>query len=256
MTQNKRDSTPFPLLFLSLTVLITGGCQTSSPPSYQNPAHSAEKRAADLLSRMSLEEKIGQLQCGNDAGRIVEYAESGFGALACILRNDGPREAAEKANDIQRLFLEKSRFGIPVIIHDEGLHGLIARRAVSYPQAIGLAATWDIELMGRSPGRSEKRPGRGASANFSRPSSTSPGMSAGAGSKRHTAKILISPPGWERLFVRPFNLKGLSPPPNILSPTSAPEDAIPMRLILMKDSFGRSISRLLKPAFRREAPSP
>ena len=58
-----------------------------------------------------------------------------------------PAAAAEKANAIQKLVIEKTRLRIPILIHDEALHGLIANKATSFPQAIGLAATWNPELM-------------------------------------------------------------------------------------------------------------
>ncbi len=53
------------------------------------------------------------------------------------------------ANAIQKIAVEKTRLGIPVIFHDEALHGLIGNGATSFPQAIGLAATWDTELVAK-----------------------------------------------------------------------------------------------------------
>jgi len=117
-------------------------------PAYLNARTGIEERVDDLLARMTLEEKIAQLQCTT---KKIEWGknitENGLGGVGPLLRSSTPAAAAEKANDIQKLVLEKTRLRIPVLIHDEALHGLIANKVTSFPQAIGLAATWDPELM-------------------------------------------------------------------------------------------------------------
>jgi len=117
---------------------------------YQDPSRPVEVRVHDLLGRMTLEEKVAQVQC---ASRDVEapggLGPNGLGGLAPVLRDDGAKVSAEKANRIQKLALTKTRLGIPIIIHDEALHGLIARGGTSFPQAIGLAATWNPGLVAR-----------------------------------------------------------------------------------------------------------
>ncbi|MCA1947695.1 MAG: beta-glucosidase, partial [Armatimonadetes bacterium] len=116
---------------------------------YQNPNLPVEARVRDLLGRMTLEEKLAQLRCD---GRPEVYEPAlkttGFGEIAPILRGYGHSEAARKANEIQRMAMQ-SRLKIPVIIHDEALHGLLSKGCTSFPQAIGLAATWNPELVGR-----------------------------------------------------------------------------------------------------------
>ena len=107
---------------------------------YENPNLPVEERVEDLLKRMTLEEKIYQLQSGPDLP---------VGNLTCVTRHDPPREGAEKSNEFQRRAIEESRLGIPVIVHDEALHGCVARGCTSFPQAIGLAATFDPDLMYR-----------------------------------------------------------------------------------------------------------
>lgn len=73
---------------------------------------------------MSIEEKIAQLQCEiQEVDGRDSIITKGLGNLAVSLRPLGPREAAEKANRIQKLAVEKTRWGIPLIIHDEALHG-------------------------------------------------------------------------------------------------------------------------------------
>jgi beta-glucosidase len=99
---------------------------------------------------MTIEEKIAQLQCEvkEVEGKNI-ITEKGIGELGPILRPLGPKEAAEKANRIQKFVMKNTRLGIPIIFHDEGLHGLCAKGATSFPQAIGLAATWNPELLGK-----------------------------------------------------------------------------------------------------------
>ncbi|MCF7920201.1 MAG: glycoside hydrolase family 3 C-terminal domain-containing protein [Candidatus Cloacimonetes bacterium] len=56
-------------------------------------------------------------------------------------------ETAIAINEIQKFFVEETRLGIPIIPFDEALHGLIRKGATVFPQAIGIAASWNIELM-------------------------------------------------------------------------------------------------------------
>jgi len=117
---------------------------------YKDSTLPIEERVNDLLSRMTVEEKVAQLQC---TLRKIEWGKNltvnGLGGVGPLLRSYVAGEAAEKANEIQKLAIEKTRLGIPVIIHDEALHGLVSNKATSFPQAIGLAATWNIDLMSR-----------------------------------------------------------------------------------------------------------
>ncbi len=133
------------LIALPFVAAACGGGRGGAP-AYRDARLTVDERVADLLGRMTIEEKLGQLRCGDDMGKLDEYADGGFGALACVLRGYGPKEAAERAATIKKLFIERSRLGIPVLIHDEGLHGLVGRGATSFPQAIGLAAAWDVDL--------------------------------------------------------------------------------------------------------------
>lgn len=110
---------------------------------YENPELPIEKRVNDLLSRMTLEEKVAQLQSG------PSIPEHGMGNLTCVLRGLPPKEGAVRANELQVQSIEETRLGIPSIIHDECLHGCMAKFSTSFPQAIGLAATWDPDLVYR-----------------------------------------------------------------------------------------------------------
>ncbi len=126
------------------------GQTKSEKPKYLDPKLPLEQRVNDLLSRMTIEEKVAQLQC---TLQKIEWGQNltvnGLGGVGPLLRSYVAREAAEKGNEIQKLAVEKTRLHIPVIIHDEALHGLIGNDATSFPQAIGLAATWDTDLMAK-----------------------------------------------------------------------------------------------------------
>ncbi|MCX8171221.1 MAG: glycoside hydrolase family 3 protein, partial [Candidatus Bathyarchaeota archaeon] len=122
---------------------------------------SVENRVKDLIHKMTLEEKVAQL-CSVSASEILEdgkfsreKAKKAIGkGIGQITRLAGSRESprepskmAEAANDIQRFLIRETRLGIPAIIHEECLSGLMAYGATTFPQAIGLASTWKPELV-------------------------------------------------------------------------------------------------------------
>ena len=138
----------------------------SAVAPYRNAAFSAEKRAKDLLSRMTLEEKAAQMLCiwqqkpqtlvdadgrfdlakakksfqeGRGLGQVGRPSDAGKGL--------GPRQMAETTNASQKFFLENSRLGIPVIFHEECLHGHAAVGGTSFPQPIALASTFNPQLI-------------------------------------------------------------------------------------------------------------
>ena len=137
-------------------------------PDYKNPRLPVERRVADLLSRMTLEEKVAQLTClwGNrpqvnpqtdfatDRGdfspaKAAEVMKYGIGQIARQRERKGPREAAKFANDVQKWLIENTRLGIPAILHDEILHGNMAKGSTSFPQPIALATNWDPEFIAK-----------------------------------------------------------------------------------------------------------
>jgi hypothetical protein len=133
---------------------------------YQNPALSVEKRLQDLLGRMTLEEKAAQMMCvWQKKAETLLDAEGNFDlpkARASFLKRHGigqvgrPSDAgkgkdayenAELTNAIQKFFIENTRLGIPVLFHEECLHGQASVGATSFPQPIGLAATFNPDLV-------------------------------------------------------------------------------------------------------------
>jgi beta-glucosidase len=150
--------------------LICGFCRSAAgqdAPAYRNARLPVEQRVEDLLSRMTLEEKVTQLQgtwqnrafvsdashmIVDDKGAFVpEHAavqwKDGLGEMSRPSERRGPREMAEFTNTAQKWLKEHTRLGIPIIFHEECLHGHAGPKGTSYPQAIALASTWDPGLV-------------------------------------------------------------------------------------------------------------
>ena len=161
--------------------------QTSSPVGtrtallYKDPSQSVEARVEDLLKRMTLEEKAAQLmtlweqkaKVQTDAGvfspeeasqnfpngigqfarpsdkRGVTQTNAGAAGASAGSVNRDARDTAEYVNAAQRWAVERTRLGIPILMHEEALHGYVARGATSFPQSIALASTWDPALLER-----------------------------------------------------------------------------------------------------------
>ncbi len=129
-----------------LTALLFSALTTSrqQAPPYKNPKLPIEQRVKDLLGRMTVEEKLNQLRASGSPREYQKPLETtGFGFFTVAdIRGSHPAELAEKLNALQ-LKGQHNRLGIPIIPYEESLHGLIDPGHVSFPQAIGLAATWD-----------------------------------------------------------------------------------------------------------------
>ncbi len=151
-------------LLLAVVTVLLSACQQEDKPAYKNPELPIEERVNDLLPRMTLEEKFWQLfmipgdlsdgkeryqhgifgfqvatkgQSANEVEQLLDYSGEGTA-----------QETAELINDIQKYFVEETRLGIPIIPFDEALHGLVRDGATAFPQAIGLAASWDTTMIG------------------------------------------------------------------------------------------------------------
>jgi beta-glucosidase len=131
---------------------------------YKNPKLSVDDRAADLLSRMTIEEKVAQMLCIWGQKKSILYdrdgklnlhnlglhLEHGIGQIGRLSDTGGGQNATEMANlanALQKFFVEGTRLGIPVIFHEECLHGLAGKDATSYPQPIGIASSFDPDLV-------------------------------------------------------------------------------------------------------------
>ncbi|WP_233873214.1 glycoside hydrolase family 3 N-terminal domain-containing protein [Paraburkholderia adhaesiva] len=143
----------------------------SEIPLYRDPDAPSEARVADLMSRMSLEEKIAQLHAvwlklsadGKHQPRSEDFAQRDAGVpierllqhgLGQVTRPLGthtvdPKEGVRALNALQRQMVEETRLGIPVMAHEECLVGLMTKDATLFPSPLNYAATWNAELIGR-----------------------------------------------------------------------------------------------------------
>ena len=139
---------------------------------YQNANLPMDQRVEDLLSRMTLEEKAGQIVClmGWDSyqinGKKVSVSDKfkhevdslHVGMYWAVFRADpwtrktianglNPVLAAQAANAMQRYAVEKTRLGIPIFLAEEAPHGHMAIGATVFPTGLGMAATWSRDMM-------------------------------------------------------------------------------------------------------------
>jgi beta-glucosidase len=154
------------LLFFCL-ISVARVFSSTDAEIYKDSNIPVEQRVEDLLSRMTLEEKVAQLtstmaMLGFDSEaensfvdkegkflpeRAAEIFKHGIGQISRPAGMRGPKEMAEFTNTIQKWMIENTRLGIPVMFHEEALHGLATRGATSFPQAIALASTWNCDLV-------------------------------------------------------------------------------------------------------------
>ena len=140
-----------------LAALVIGAAPLSAQqPSYKDKSKAIADRVADLLARMTLEEKVEQITGGHrdNAGLVDTSAELPYKSPDEIFKEwyrlDNkmtPRVRALAHNALQRYQLGKTRLGIPSLFQGEALHGFMAYGSTSFPQAIGLASTWDPALV-------------------------------------------------------------------------------------------------------------
>lgn len=129
-------------------------------PLYQNSNAPIQARVEDLLGRMTLEEKVAQLsgmgpeRLLDAKGNLMEaqaerLLKNGIGQITRIAGASGkdPEVAARASNQVQKFLLENTRLGIPAMLHEECLSGLMAKGGTTYPQSIGMASTFDPDLM-------------------------------------------------------------------------------------------------------------
>ena len=124
-------------------------------PLYQNPDKPTDERVADLLARMTLDEKLAQLgsawifemlsDSAFDESKAKPILANGLGHITRLAGASSlkPQDGARLANFIQQYLIDNTRLQIPAIIHEECCSGYMARNATCFPQMIGLASTWE-----------------------------------------------------------------------------------------------------------------
>ena len=159
-------------ILLSLLVIGNFASAQTQKPIYQNNQYSVEERTQDLLNRMTLDEKLGQLLCPmgwemyEKDGKVVRVSgtfknmqkEKQPGMYWATFRADpwtqknlktglSPKQAAEAANALQQYLINNSRLGIPIFFAEEAAHGHMAIGTTVFPTSLGQAATFNPELI-------------------------------------------------------------------------------------------------------------
>lgn len=160
------------LAFVLATTALAppASAQTKPPQLYLQASAPVKDRVADLLSHMTLEEKVAQLQ---SQGTLPDLSGAGMPTAIGIIKKGqvddaiarrvlsqgigaftfmsmGPLSAADgvkQQNAVQKWLLANTRLGIPALFQAEALHGAVVDGATSFPQAIALGSTWDPELV-------------------------------------------------------------------------------------------------------------
>ncbi|HLT90859.1 MAG TPA: glycoside hydrolase family 3 N-terminal domain-containing protein [Woeseiaceae bacterium] len=157
--------------FVVAALAVSAPCLAADEPVYRDASAPVPERVEDLLGRMTTDEKIAQIRSVwdskvdlvDDEGRF-DPAQArrlwphGFGSFSRPNDTQGPASprvvpwrsiarTVELVNAIQSFAIEETRLGIPVLFHEEGLHGYAAVGATSFPQAIALASSWDPDLV-------------------------------------------------------------------------------------------------------------
>jgi beta-glucosidase len=142
---------------------------TNGKPVYKDPVFKIEERVEDLLSRMTLQEKIGQMnmpcvylgELGKDMAEKTQSVKKltegtflenfgpigGFFTLANHILQEGTRQQADFFNELQRLALEKTRLGIPLLQTEEGTHGLMLSGGTIFPEGPAIGSSWNLDLV-------------------------------------------------------------------------------------------------------------
>ena len=142
-------------------------------PLYKDASAPVEARIDDLIGRMSLDEKIAQITAvwesktqifddhlQLDRARLAARYPNGLGHFTRpsdakgavsprVARGRDPRQTVALVNALQKWAMTQTRLGIPILFHEEGLHGYAAVGATSFPQSIALASSWDPHLVQR-----------------------------------------------------------------------------------------------------------
>jgi beta-glucosidase len=157
--------------FVGMAAATHAAAAPAINPVYKNPRAPLEARVEDLLSRMTLEEKVAQMQSiweaksevfdaklEFDPKKMAQKFPNGIGQFARPSDATGPtsprilpgrdaRSTIRLVNALQHYAMQNTRLGIPIMFHEEGLHGYVAPGATSFPQAIALASSWDPDLL-------------------------------------------------------------------------------------------------------------
>jgi len=147
--------------FIFFSLVCLGIClNAQTKADYKNTSLPVDKRVADLLKRMTVEEKVAQLQSFHQSmPRLTDAMlsnsfkmDSMFGKGVGMMNPDfdaTPEETITRRNALQNYLKIKTRLGIPTLFIDEAHHGLLAPGADVFPTSIAIACSWDTSLIKR-----------------------------------------------------------------------------------------------------------
>lgn len=154
-----------------LLLLIPLFSVSSEQPAYKNSALPINVRVDDLLNRMTLEDKVAQMNmpCVYEGGLgesdeekmtgVREFAQGvrvnglgpggGFFTLPNTILHNGAEQQVTFINDLQKIALQKTRLGIPLLMTEEGTHGLMCSGGTIFPEGPALGSTWNLDFISR-----------------------------------------------------------------------------------------------------------
>jgi beta-glucosidase len=155
--------------FILILILCSGAFSDAQQPIYLDPLQPIKQRIDDLLGRMTLEEKIGQMNMpccylsvfGKSHEENLEFARrftlgtvqnglgpgGGFFTLANHVLTGGVGEQVEFFNSLQEIATQKTRLKIPLLQTEEGTHGLMCSDATIFPEGLAIGSTWNLDLI-------------------------------------------------------------------------------------------------------------
>jgi beta-glucosidase-like glycosyl hydrolase len=151
------------------SIVCTAALSHAQQPVYLNPTEPLRERVEDLLQRMTLEEKIGQMNMpccyldvfGNSHEEGMEFARKfvlgtvpespgpggGFFTLANHVLRGGTRQQVASFNALQEIAVQKTRLKIPLLQTEEGTHGLMCADGTIFPEGLAIGSSWDLDLV-------------------------------------------------------------------------------------------------------------
>jgi beta-glucosidase len=163
---------------VSLLAFTPAAVRAAAPALYKDPRAPVDLRVRDLMARMTLDEKVAQLitlsqrkrdvmneALAFDPARATTAYPDGIGQIARPSDRGGAATAANTGTDVTgrwrkpadtiafvnagQAWSRTTRLGIPILFHEEALHGYMAPEATSFPQAIAIAGSFDRDLAER-----------------------------------------------------------------------------------------------------------
>ncbi|WP_245234814.1 glycoside hydrolase family 3 N-terminal domain-containing protein [Tamlana crocina] len=145
---------------LSIILMILPSIITAQKLTYKDASLPIEERVSDLLSRMTVEEKVGQMlmfgahritKKGADGALVITqwgkpHLSNSLGGIKFPFQEESPEESARLNNELQKKIIESNRFGIPTLFVGEAYNGVDAKGCTVFGRPLNLATSWNLEL--------------------------------------------------------------------------------------------------------------